>query len=67
MNDMSKVEAMKAAREARDRAGMSRGSSASAIEAAMKRYLSAEQYHEIAEGGARADKGEAQDKADPEE
>ena len=61
MNDMSKVEAMKAAREARDRAGTSRGSSASAIEAAMKRYLSAEQYHEIAENAPRADEEQEQD------
>lgn len=49
MNDMSKAEAMRAAREARDRAGSSRGSSAAAIESAMKRYLSAEQYHQLTE------------------
>lgn len=61
MNDMSKVEAMRAAREARDRAGSSRGSSASAIEAAMKRYLSAEQYHEIAEGAPRTEEKKEQD------
>ena len=61
MSDMSKVEAMRAAREARDRAGASRGSSASAIEAAMKRYLSAEQYHEIAEGAPHTDEEKEQD------
>ncbi|MCP3421947.1 hypothetical protein [Nocardioides pinisoli] len=49
MNDMSKAEAMRAAREARDRAGSSRRSSAAAIESAMKRYLSAEQYHQLTE------------------
>ena len=62
MNDMSKAEAMRAAREARDIAGSSRGSSAAAIEAAMQRYLSAEQYHEIAEGAPRADEEQGQDK-----
>ena len=61
MNDMSKAESMRAAREARDRVGSSRGSSAAAIEAAMQRYLSAEQYHEIAEGAPRADKEQEQD------
>jgi hypothetical protein len=55
MNDMSKVEAMRAAREARDRAGSSRGSSAAEIEAAMRRYLSAEQYRELVEDPAEAD------------
>ena len=55
MNDMSKAEAMRAAREARDIAGSSRGSSAAAIDAAMQRYLSAEQYHEIADGAPRAE------------
>lgn len=50
MNDTSKVEAMKAAREAQDRVVSSpRTSSTTAVEAAMKRYLSAEQYHELAE------------------
>lgn len=62
MNDMSKAEAMRAVREARDRAGSSRGSSAAAIEAAMKRYLSAEQYHELVEE-ARP-KAEEQEQAD---
>lgn len=61
MNDMSKAESMRAAREARDRVGSSRGSSASAVEAAMQRYLSAEQYHEIAEGAPRADEEQEQD------
>jgi hypothetical protein len=50
MNGMSKAEAMRAAQEARD-AVVSRpgSSSSSAREAALKRYLSAEQYHEVAE------------------
>jgi hypothetical protein len=61
MNDMSKAESMRAAREARDRAGSSRGSSAAAVEAAMQRYLSAEQYHEIAEGASRVDEEQEQD------
>ena len=48
MNDMSRAEAMRATREARDSVGSSRRSSkADAMEAALKRYLSAEQYHEL--------------------
>jgi hypothetical protein len=58
MNDMSKVEAMKAAQEARDRAPSPRGSSSSAIESAMRRYLSAERYHELTEE-AKATEGKA--------
>ena len=54
MNDMSKVEALRAASEARDRAGTSRGAKTTAVEAAMRRYLSAEQYHELTEGAPRA-------------
>lgn len=50
MNNMSKAESMRAAREARDRVGSSRGSSAGAVEAAMRRYLSAEQYHQLDKG-----------------
>jgi hypothetical protein len=50
MSDMSKAEALKAIREARDRvASAPRTSSTTAVEAAMKRYLSAEQYHERSE------------------
>lgn len=50
MSDMSRAEAMKAAREARDRdVSTPRTSKAGAVEAAMKRYLSAEQYHELHE------------------
>lgn len=50
MNDTSRVEAMRATTEARDRVGSSRRSSkADAMEAALKRYLSAEQYHQLAE------------------
>ena len=61
MSDMSKVEAMRAAREARDRDVSSpRTSSASAIEAAMKRYLSAEQYHELNEEARAAEKERAE-------
>ena len=67
MNDMSKTEAMRAAREARDRAGSSRGSSATAIEAAMKKYLSAEQYHETAERAPKAKAKQKQEKVEPEE
>jgi hypothetical protein len=55
MNDMSKAESMRAAREARDTAGSSRGSSAAAIESAMRRYLSAEQYHQLEEPAPKAD------------
>ena len=50
MNGMSKAEAMRAAQEARDAVVSRPGSSStSAREAALKRYLSAEQYHEVAE------------------
>lgn len=56
MSDMSKAEAMRAAREARDRGVSSpRTSSTTAIEAAMKRYLSAEQYHELSEEARAAE------------
>jgi hypothetical protein len=65
MNDMSKAESMRAAREARDTAGSSRGSSAAAIESAMRRYLSAEQYHQLEEPAPKAD--EEQAKGDREE
>ena len=47
MGNMSRTEAARAAQEARDRTPGPRGSSAAAIEAAMRRYLSAEQYHEL--------------------
>lgn len=62
MSDMSKAESMRAAREARDRAGTSRGSSAESVEAAMRRYLSAEQYHDLVEGAPRAEKDEKDEK-----
>ena len=56
MSDMSKTEAMRAAREARNRGVSSpRTSSTTAIEAAMKRYLSAEQYHELNEEARTAE------------
>ena len=48
MNDMSKLENARAAREARDSVASSpAGSSAAAVAAAMRRYLGAEQYHEL--------------------
>ena len=56
MDGMSKAESLKAAREARDRVPSPQGSSASAIEAAMRRYLSAEQYHELMEDEPAADR-----------
>ena len=57
MNEMSKAEAMGAAREARDRVVSSpRTSSTTAVEAAMKRYLSAEQYHELSEEARTAER-----------
>ena len=49
MNSMSRTDAARAAQEARDRTPGPRGSSSTAIEAAMRRYLSAEQYHELME------------------
>ena len=64
MNDMSNVEAMKAAQEARDRAPSPRGSSSTAIEAAMRRYLSAEQYHELGERTQAAGQQESVDRTD---
>lgn len=61
MSDMSKAEAMKAASEARDRVTSSpRTSSTSAVEAAMKRYLSAEQYHELSEETRTAEQERAE-------
>jgi hypothetical protein len=48
MNDMSKLENARAAREARDSVASSPGgSTAAAVAAAMRRYLGAEQYHEL--------------------
>jgi hypothetical protein len=53
---------MRAAREARDRDVSSpRTSSTSAIEAAMKRYLSAEQYHELNEEARAAEQERTED------
>lgn len=50
MSEMSKAEAASASREAQDRVVSSpRTSSTTAVEAAMKRYLSAEQYHQLNE------------------
>lgn len=48
MTDMSKLEKARAALEARDSVASSPGgSSSAAIAAAMRRYLSAEKYHEL--------------------
>ena len=48
MSDMSKFEKAQAASEARDAAtSRAAGSSAAAVAAAMRRYLNAEQYHEL--------------------
>ena len=48
MSDMSNLENARAAREARDSVASShQGSSAAAVAAAMRRYLGAEQYHEL--------------------
>lgn len=55
MGNMSRTEAARAAQEARDRTPGPRGSSAAAIEAAMRRYLSAEQYHELVDDDRPAD------------
>ena len=48
MSDSSRIENAQAAHEAREAvASRPHGSSAAAIEVAMRRYLSAEQYHEL--------------------
>lgn len=50
MSDMSRSEKARAAAEARDAvATRPAGSSAAAVAAAMRRYLSAEQYHDLQE------------------
>jgi hypothetical protein len=50
MSETSRIENAQITREARDAVtARPRGSSAAAIEAAMRRYLSAEQYHELHE------------------
>jgi hypothetical protein len=64
MNDMSKAEAFKAAREARDRAGSSHGSWATTVEAAMRRYLSAEEYRQLAEAAPPGDEQEPVDRGE---
>jgi hypothetical protein len=46
MSDMSKLEKAKAALEARDSVARA-GTSSAAVPAAMRRYLSAERYHEL--------------------
>jgi hypothetical protein len=56
MSDMSKAGALRAAREARDRDVSSpRTSSTTAVEEAMKRYLGAEQYHQLGEEARSAE------------
>lgn len=48
MKDTSKLEDARAAREARASVGSSHGgSSVTAVAAAMRRYLTAERYHEL--------------------
>jgi hypothetical protein len=48
MNDTSKLEDARAAREARASVGPSHGgSSTAAVAAVMRRYLTAERYHEL--------------------
>jgi len=59
MGDMSRTDAARAAQEARNRTPGPRGSSSTAIEAAMRRYLSAEQYHELMEDDDRPKDGKA--------
>ena len=57
MSDMSKLEKARAACEARDSVASSpAGSSAAAIAAAMRRYLSAEQYHELKDEHERSER-----------
>ena len=52
---MSKLENARAAREARDAvASQPAGSSAPAVAVAMRRYLTAQQYHELRNEGARS-------------
>ena len=64
MSDMSKLEKARAALEARDSVASSpAGSSAAAIAAAMRRYLSAEQYHELKDEHGRSE--HRQEPADP--
>ena len=61
MSDTSKLESARAAREARDSVVTSPGgSSSAAVAAAMRRYLSAEQYHEL-----REDEGQSASKQNP--
>jgi hypothetical protein len=64
MDDMSKAEALKAAHEARERAGSSRGSWATTVEAAMRRYLSAEEYRQLAESAPPGDEQEPVDRGE---
>ena len=62
MSEMSKAEAASAAREAQDRVVSSpRTSSRTAVEEAMKRYLSAEQYHQLGEADRPAEDVERTD------
>lgn len=64
MNDMVEAEASRAAREARDRAGSSRGYWATTVEAAMRRYLSAEEYRQLAEAAPPGDEQEPIDRGE---
>ena len=60
MNDYRRIENASAAREARDAAGRPRprGARSDEIDAALMRYLAAEQYHEKVEETREADETE---------
>lgn len=61
MSEMTKLEKARAAREARDSVAASpEGTSAAAVATAMRRYLSAERYHEL-----RAESAQADDREEP--
>jgi len=65
MTDTSKLESARAAREARDSvASRAEGATTAAVASAMRRYLSAEQYHELREVEPSADEQEPTDDAD---
>jgi hypothetical protein len=64
MSDSSRIENAEAAHEAREAVALRPGgSSAASIEAAMRRYLSAEQYHELRGAGRPEGETEPTDEA----
>jgi hypothetical protein len=64
MSDSSRIENAQAAREAREAiASRPTSSSGAAIDAAMRRYLSAEQYHELRGESRPEGRSEATDEA----